>query len=164
MKPITLDKNSWLYKLVCIFSNYESYYTPKNICDYGKAILGTICAIAFILVLSGILGIIPTSFLLCGTPEAACFKAYPVWQLLLSFLGTGIVTVAVIGSTILGIAILLDRRKERLADELEAKLEAMTEEEEREYWANKRKPKPPGALKLWYRSFKDKTCIPIEFK
>lgn len=140
MKTLTLKKNSWHYWFASQFgsdanSPWIMEKRTKDLCSYSRAILLNMF-FGLTLLLFGVM----VFGILFAVPLYAIFT-HIAPALLSGTVGCwlGIITVA----TIFGIEALRERFKKSTAP---------------------KQPKQPGFLKLWYRSFKEKTCFLVKFE
>tara|TARA_R110000851_G_scaffold87200_3_gene190057 strand:+ start:6090 stop:6548 length:459 start_codon:yes stop_codon:yes gene_type:complete len=150
MKKFTLNKNSGHYKFL---ANWDSQSIPDDICRYVRKLISTI--IIFIMAGVGIamafhfFVIVPLQFLFVGF-------VFDVW-------GTWFATADGLEGTMVGVWIIFGLCFASYCGfhQIEVYYRRLNR---REFTKPEKPEKDPSMITLWYRSFKDKTCVKLEFK
>lgn len=167
MKVYELKRDSWHYKL----ANYGSERCPSdNFCYYVREVLWGLTKIGlhalWISILTLCFGVVAVAFLLHGIIpwEVGVQGAH-----LISVVFTGEVLVLA-GGLLLFCGVKLDewQKEKRMA-----RWAAMRDDQgnkdlwdEKGYWPWEapKPPKEPGFFGIWYKTFKEKTCVKLVFK
>lgn len=140
MKPFSVNRRSWHYRMISKFSSNM----PTDVCSYARALLFNLFMFAF----AGCL----IAVCLAAVVIMFCTILQMTWSLLtFLFAHSQFTTDAMMGAilwVIIGVVtcVILWKRWAR---------PAQTDYEEDE--------KSPGFITLWYRSVRDKTCSRIEY-
>ena len=146
MTQITFNRNSWHYRLATKYSNFDgSYDYQRNICEYSKSVvMGLFIAILDVSWVSVLLAPIADLIAFLFACGISGIVVEPTLWAYIGFIETLLTLSVFIGLTI-----------EKTLYMIFYKI----------YKPSKMKSKKDSTsfIKIWYQSFHEKTCVPIDF-
>jgi hypothetical protein len=141
MRPLELNRTSWHYRLATIYGPMSGHYPREDICSYVRAVLRGVCFVVFLSAIGGVLiGMIYGNLLAWAIAS---------WQyhMLIHMDPPAVAGVAVTS------ALALAGIFATIASWVTRKLRSR----------DRHVSKKPTFIGEAYRSFKEKSCVPIQF-
>jgi len=142
MKSITFNRNSLHYRLATVYGSYDgSWDCDKNFCTYSKSVFRGFL-LTLVIVIAGVMLLAPQiNMLIWLAVRLPSQKLIPPDEINSFIIGATFIAIEIVG----GLLVL----KFKLGDS-------------KTYISNII-PTTPSFIKTWYQSFKDKTCVKIDF-